>query len=69
MPFTFCTRVAHVALAVRQTDPSVITPPLHSVWLWLVVGCRQRHWPQLVRRAQTSSFQVSYEDETRKDTR
>lgn len=62
---------AHVwhgsARTVRQTDPSA--PPLRSVRLRLVAGCRQRHWPQVGRRAQMSSFQVSYEDETRKDTR
>lgn len=65
---------AHVwhdsALTVRQTDPSVphrLSARCGSGWLWDVD--RQRHWPQVGRRAQTSSFQVSYEDETGKDTR
>lgn len=67
VPVTFCTCVAQQCRTVRQTDPSA--PPLRSVRLRLVAGCRQRHWPQVGRRAQMSSFQVSYEDETRKDTR
>lgn len=58
------------APTVRHTDPSAphhLSARCGSGWSWDVD--RQRHWPQVGRRAQASSFQVSYEDETRKDTR